>query len=185
MPLEILRKKFVSLWNSRWPENTTRDGEQYWAGVRTGRAVAALVGALFEKYEVLRPYQPYELPVGPHVLTGDYAIIGRRKPDPRVQDGPYVLVHHAYRPITFIRPSLAALARWKHAMMSGEYVGLGLYHLPLLRGKYWRDRELREALVTPWLVAILTAMDQNLRFPTPSGYCETCVGKACMGIFHV
>lgn len=104
--LPVLRKKFVSLWNGHWPENATRDGEAYWAGVRAGRSVAALLWTLFNKYEVLQPFQAYELPIARHTVIGDYAIIGRRKPDPRVQDGPYVLVPHPYRPITYTRPDL-------------------------------------------------------------------------------
>lgn len=184
VPLSILRKKFVTLWNAQWPENATRDGQAYWAGVRSGRAVAARLGALFAKYEVLRPYQPYELPLEGHCVTGAYLIIGRRPPA-RVPEGPYVLVVHPHRPITFTRPDLAALACWKHAMMSGEYVGLGIYHFPLVRGLYWRHRTLAEPLVTAWLASILGSMSRSLGFPTPSGHCEACIAKRCMKVFDV
>jgi hypothetical protein len=185
VPLPTVRKKWVSLWNRDWPDLVgTKLPPEYWAGVRAGRTVAAKLWALFDKYEVLKPFQPYELAVSAHVLTGDYAIISPRPADPRTTHQPYVLVSHPYRPITFSRPDLASLARWKHAMMSGEYIGLGIYHLPLLRGQFWRDREIAEPLVAPWLTAILDTMDRRRVFPTPSGYCESCVGKPCMGVFN-
>lgn len=183
VPLPILRRKFTHLWNSRWPENATRDGDAYWNGPRAGNALAAVLFQLFDKYTVMRPFQAYDLPVGGHVLTGEYAIMARRKPDPRVQDGPYVLSPEAYRPITFTRPDLAALARWKHATMLGEYDHLGIYHLPLLRGQYWRSIRIVEPLVLPWLAAVTGAIAAGGRYPTPSGYCDRCLQKDCMKVF--
>ena len=183
VPLPVIRKKFVSLWNNHWPVDLKRDGTRYWAGIRVGRRVAATLWTLFDKYEVLRPYQVYELPVGPHVVTGGYAIIGRRKPDALGEDGPYVLMPHPFRPKMFTPPDLVALVRWKHAMMSGEYVGLGIYHLALLRGKNWRNRTVAEPLVLPWLQSTLDAMAQNLRFPIPSGSCTLCNEQECMEVF--
>jgi hypothetical protein len=67
--------------------------------------------------------------------------------------------------------------------MSGDYVGLGIYHLPLLRGQFWRNRSVAERLVEPWLFAILESIVQGLRFPMPSGYCEGCAQKDCMKVF--
>jgi hypothetical protein len=185
VPLSILRKKFVALWHARWPENATRDGQAYWAGIKTGRGVAAILDAFFDRYLVLQPYQPYELPVARHLVTGEYAIVGRRRPDPRVPEGPAVLVAHPWKPTTSSRPQVSALAQWKHAMMRAEYTGLGLYHLPLLRGRGWRHPVIREALVERWLFAILEAGAQGLRFPAPSSHCDGCVAKPCMKVFDV
>lgn len=184
VPLEVLRKKFVYFWHQAWPENVPRDGDRYWAGVRAGRGLAAKLFVLFRKYDVRRPVQGYELCTGGHVITGEYAVLVRRMPDPRVQDGPYVLIPHAYRPITYLKPDLASLAAWKHAMMHEDYSGLGIYHLPLLRGERWRHLKIQEPLVLPWLEAAAKAIAAPLRYPTPSGYCESCTTRACLRVFH-
>ena len=179
---EVLRARYIKEWNTFWPSKQEREkSAEYWQGVRLGSSFAQRVRQFLLGYEVLHPVEKYYLSFGGHTIIGSYSLVRRRAG----KDIPMVLVWHRRRSPQAGRPDLLSVARYVNAMMSGQHLDVGIYHLPVFRDNAWKQRGLRETLAHQWLRSILDSMQQDRRFPAPGGHCANCSTKVCMEVFDV
>lgn len=145
----------------------------YWNLIRIGRKVISKIYKLYRLYKVIQPITSYSHSINGYDITGEYAIIQRRK-----GYGPYwVLNVIPSRLKLYDKPHIDMLCKWLHAKT--YHLDIGVFNLPLLSGKEWKTDNLFEPVVYNWIYSIIGQIKNKLIFPVIGNHCNSCVSKKC------
>jgi hypothetical protein len=177
---ELMREKFTEVWKSTYYSEYGKgivppDHPTFWIGPKKAAYVAGKIHDLLSKYHVLHPEQPYVLINGKDQIHGHYALLYKRSSGEKL-----VLNLHSHRPLNYFAPGAKALVRWKHARENHKGI-ISIYHLPLLRGQFWQERNVSWKAVDEYLSQI-EGIGEN-RLPIPGSHCLSCKTQSCRGVF--
>jgi hypothetical protein len=183
VPLANMREKFTHMLKRdfyRDVETSNSTSSSFWMNIRTGISVARRIFSFILDHEVIRPITPYELNFAGHRIVGKYALVRRNtgKQPPMVLMAP-----HSQQRKAFDKPDPMALSRYLHATMQAGDEPIGIYSLPIIWGKPWKRKDIREPLVHAWLSNILNGVNANTVYPSPGFHCDTC-RRPCLEVFQ-
>lgn len=168
IPIDILRKKFVSFWSL-----DRVDDKEYFVGIRLGNKAAKVIFLFLKAYEVLKPVETYVLPA--FGLSCSYAIIQKR-----VKSSSNIFLLQVFpknsEQVRF--PDIVAAIKWFHAFTTTEYSDISLYNLPLFSGQPWKTINFNEKEIKRLLMSF-SKIKETEGFVSSGDHCIKCVGKLC------
>jgi hypothetical protein len=175
---KMLRERFLDDWKKSW-EGAIDD--TYWVGPKAAAPFGRRVYEFLLKYEVLRPFEPYQLQLEHGQIHGQNALVLWRKL--RQEPVTMVLDVRMRRPRDYRTLHYPALAQWAAARLEVETTALGIVHLPLVWGERWTTTDVDEALAQRWLDGIVKQVSDQRLFPRVGAQCASCT-HPCKEIFR-
>lgn len=171
--LEDIRARFIYHWNDKWGKKE-KQGQLYWKGPKASIGISFRLYKFLLEYTCVRPLEPYDLTFLSDSILGWVAIVKNNS-----NKKSYALDIVETKPIYYEPiPDYRSLARWLYIRDTYDKPELGLLHLPLVNGTFWKDEEIKEALAKDWVGAIIKQIVNKIAYPRMGPQCTNC-SKPC------